>query len=108
MKDQILEDGIVKGAAFIIICYVVMFSIGTAIGTYYGYPVLSSAFEAASVTGNVGLSIGVTSPSMPALLKIYYIIAMYLGRLEFMSIFALAGFIIGGIRKLCLKYSKQY
>jgi trk system potassium uptake protein TrkH len=108
MKDQILEDGIVKSAAFIIICYVVMFSIGTAIGTYYGYPVLSSAFEAASVTGNVGLSIGVTSPSMPALLKIYYIIAMYLGRLEFMSIFALAGFIIGGIRKLCLKYSKQY
>jgi trk system potassium uptake protein TrkH len=105
MKEQILEDGMVKSAAFIIICYIVMFTIGTALGSYYGYPLLSAAFEAASVTGNVGLSIGVTSPAMPVLLKIYYIIAMYLGRLEFVSIFALIGFMLGGVKKLCLRYS---
>lgn len=107
MKEQILEDGMVKSAAFIIICYLVMFVIGTAIGTYYGYPLLSAAFEAASVTGNVGLSIGVTAPSMPTLLKVYYIIAMYLGRLEFISVFALIGFIFGGVKNLCLRYSKH-
>lgn len=106
IKDNILEDGMVKSAALIIICYIILFSIGTAMGVYYGYSFSSSAFEAASATGNVGLSIGVTSPSAPAALKIYYIIAMYLGRLEFMSIFALIGFIAGGIKKICLRYSK--
>jgi trk system potassium uptake protein TrkH len=106
MKDNILEEGVVKSAAFIIICYMVLFLIGVGMGTYYGYPILSSAFEAASATGNVGLSIGVTAPSMPTGLKIYYIIAMYLGRLEFMSIFVLIGFIAGGIKKVCIRYSR--
>lgn len=106
IKDYVLEDGVVKSSAFIIICYVILFTIGVALGAYYGYPLLSSAFEAASVTGNVGLSIGVTAPSMPVVLKIYYIIAMYFGRLEFMSIFVLIGFIAGGIKKLCIRYSR--
>jgi trk system potassium uptake protein TrkH len=107
MKEQVLEDVMVKSAAFIIICYIVLFSIGIAIGTYYGYPILSAAFESASVTGNVGLSIGVTSPTMPTLLKVYYIIAMYLGRLEFISVFALIGFIFGGVKSICLRYSRH-
>ena len=80
---------------------------GTALGTYYGYPMSYAAFESASVTGNVGLSIGVTGTAMPSLLKIYYIIAMYLGRLEFLSAFALIGYIIGGIKNLCLKPLKR-
>jgi len=107
IKDQVLEDGMVKSAAFIIICYMILFTIGTALGTYYGYPALSAAFEAASVTGNVGLSIGITTPTMPSLMKIYYIIAMYLGRLEFISVFVLIGFIFGGVKRLCLRYSRH-
>ena len=107
IKEIVLEDAMVKSACLIIICYVILFFIGTALGTYYGYPMLSSAFEAASVTGNVGLSIGVTAPSMPTLLKIYYILAMYLGRLEFISVFALIGVTFGGIKKLWLRLLKQ-
>ncbi len=107
IKDFILDDSVIKSSSLIIICYIVMFTIGTAIGTYYGYPLSHAAFEAASVSGNVGLSIGITSPSAPALLKIYYIIAMYLGRLEFLSVFALIGYIIGGIKKLCLNAVKH-
>lgn len=106
MKEKILEDSTVKSAAFIIICYVILFTGGIILGTYYGIPALSAAFESASVTGNVGLSIGVTSPSMPAVLKIYYIIAMYLGRLEFISVFALIAFTAGGIKKLCRRFTK--
>lgn len=104
IKDNVLEDEMVKSAAFIVICYMILFFIGTAIGVYYGYPLLSAAFESASVTGNVGLSIGVTSPTMPIVLKIYYILAMYLGRLEFISVFALIGFVIGGVKRLCSRY----
>ena len=36
-------------------------------------------------------------------MKIYYIIAMYIARLEFLSVFALVGYVIGGMKKLCLK-----
>ncbi|MCB2295517.1 TrkH family potassium uptake protein [Clostridium algoriphilum] len=107
IKEIVLEDGMVKSAYLVITCYIILFFIGTALGTYYGYPVLSSAFEAASVTGNVGLSIGVTSPTMPTILKVYYIIAMYLGRLEFISVFALIGVTFGGIRRLWLRLLKQ-
>ena len=106
IKEHILESEIIKSSSLIIICYIILFVIGTGIGVYYGYPVSDSAFEAASATGNVGLSIGVTSPSMPSVMKFYYIIAMYLGRLEFMSAFALIGFIIGGIKKKCLRFVK--
>lgn len=106
IKDYILEDGVVKSSALIIICYIIIFAIGTALGTYYGYSMADSAFEAASASGNVGLSIGITSPAMPTLLKIYYIIAMYLGRLEFLSVFALIGYFLGGIKKLCIKARK--
>lgn len=104
IKDYVLDDGTVKASALIIICYVVLFAITTLLGVFYGYPLAESAFEAASVTGNVGLSIGVTAATMPAILKVQYILAMYLGRLEFISVFALFGFLIGGVKKLCVKH----
>lgn len=103
INDYVLEDGAVRSSALIIICYIITFAIGTALGTYYGYSFANSAFEAASVTGNVGLSIGITLPSMPYVMKVYYIIAMYLGRLEFLSVFAMVGYFLGGIKKLCVK-----
>jgi trk system potassium uptake protein TrkH len=107
IKDRVLDDNIIKSSAIIICCYIVTFTVGTLLGTYYGYPVSDSAFEAASVTGNVGLSIGVTTPAMPAVMKIYYIIAMYLGRLEFLSVFALFGYLLGGVKKVCARLLKH-
>lgn len=103
IKDHVLDSDVVKSSALIIICYMILFLGGVLIASYYGYPVIDAAFESASITGNVGLSIGITSVSMPTLLKVYYIIAMYLGRLEFLSVFALLGFAIGGVKKLCTK-----
>jgi len=76
----------------------------TLLGVWYGYPLAQSAFEAASAAGNVGLSIGVTQVSTPALLKVQYILAMYLGRLEFLSVFALIGYVIGGVKKACARH----
>jgi trk system potassium uptake protein len=103
IKDSILSDSVVRASGIILICYMVTFAIGVGLGTAYGYPLADSAFEAASVTGNVGLSSGITTATMPTVLKIYYIIAMYLGRLEFLSVFALVGTAIGGLKKLCSK-----
>jgi len=107
IKEYVLDDSIVKSSALIIICYMFLFAVCTALGVYYGYPFADSAFEAASVTGNVGLSIGVTSISMPSLMKVQYILTMYLGRLEFISVFALLGYIVEGVKKLCAHLSKR-
>ncbi len=103
IKDVVMDDASVRSAATITICYIVTFSIGTALACFYGYPMAEAAYEAASVTGNVGLSIGITSAAMPTALKIYYIFAMFLGRLEFMSVFALIGISVAGVRGLWKK-----
>ena len=104
MKDIILEDSLIRSSALIILCYIVLFGVGVVLGTFCGYSMAESSFEAASVSGNVGLSIGITSVSMPAVMKIYYIFAMYLGRLEFISVFALIGLAAAGVKKVCKKY----
>ena len=104
MKDIILEDDLVRSCSLIILCYIVLFTGGALIGTFCGYSLADAAFESASVSGNVGLSIGVTSAGMPAVMKIYYILAMYLGRLEFISVFALIGLAVTGVRKVCKKH----
>jgi len=62
-----------------------------------------ASFESASAAGNVGLSIGVTTAAMPAFLKITYIAEMWLGRLEFLSVFALISYVIRKAAQVCKK-----
>lgn len=99
LKEQILEEKQVRSAVLIIVMYLATFALNTVVGSFCGYPVLEAAFESASVTGNVGLSIGVTSASMPDILKIFYIFTMWIGRLEFMSVLVLLSFIAAGVRR---------
>jgi trk system potassium uptake protein TrkH len=98
LRDIVLEDRHVRSAALIIILYTVTWLSGTVVATYFGYPFLDAAFETASATGNVGLSLGIVSPAMPDLLKAVYIWIMWVGRLEFMSIFAILGFLVWEVR----------
>jgi trk system potassium uptake protein TrkH len=74
--------------------YITIYVLGALIGMGCGYPFLDSLFESTSAAANVGLSVGITDAAMPAILKITYIIQMWAGRLEFMSVFALLGFIV--------------
>lgn len=103
VKDVILEDSIVKSAMLIVILYIITFLLGTLSGMLCGYSFAESAFESASVTGNVGLSIGLTQAGMPSFLKIVYIVIMWLARLEFVSVFALAASIFVGVKKRCVR-----
>ncbi|HQG58903.1 MAG TPA: TrkH family potassium uptake protein [Caldisericia bacterium] len=91
IKDQIIESGMVKMAGLIILCYCFIYLFGAVVGVACGYPLSQATFESISAGANVGLTMGVVSPSMPAILKITYIITMWLGRLEFLSIFVLIG-----------------
>jgi trk/ktr system potassium uptake protein len=92
IRDTWLDDAMVKGAMFIIICYVVIYALGGMLGVLYGFDPNVAIFDAVSAGSNTGLSAGLTSPLMPAAMKVYYIFSMWAGRLEFMSIIALFGF----------------
>ena len=99
IRDVVLDDNITRSALLIVVAYILTFSLGTLAGVLCGFPFIMSVFEAASVTGNVGLSIGLTSPAMPAFLKIVYIAIMWLARLEFMSILALGAYIVTKVKR---------
>lgn len=107
IKDYVINDKLFRSSAIIVLLYIVMFTIGLIISTSYGYTLTESAFEMASITGNVGLSIGVIQANMPFLMKFYYMIAMFLGRLEFLSIFALIGVLFQGGKKWLVKLVKS-
>lgn len=96
---RILDDDQLRSASLVVIMYCASFGLATLAGTACGFPMTDAAFEAASVTGNVGFSIGVTTPAMPSFLKIVYIIIMWLGRLEFMAALTLFGFIRALLRR---------
>lgn len=98
IKSIFLDDQQARSALLIALSYILLYGAGALVGMYYGYPFLSSLFESTSAAANVGLSCGVTSVHMPAMLKITYIIEMWAGRLEFISIFTLLGFFIALIK----------
>jgi trk system potassium uptake protein TrkH len=94
IKLRFLDDQLVRSTMTVTLGYISLYGVGTLIGIMVGYPFLNSLFESTSAAGNVGLSCGITDVGMPMILKITYIVEMWAGRLELMSVFALAGFIV--------------
>ncbi|MCX5657057.1 MAG: hypothetical protein NTZ48_02345 [Candidatus Omnitrophica bacterium] len=96
--DLILEDRQVRSAALIFLAYIALYIFGAFMGMLCGYPFMDSLFESTSAAANVGLSCGVTSSAMPAVLKLTYIFQMWIGRLEFVAVFTLIGFVFAIFR----------
>ncbi|MDD4909165.1 MAG: TrkH family potassium uptake protein [Candidatus Omnitrophica bacterium] len=98
LKEMFLDDKAVKNASIVTLFYLTMYLAGTLAAMFFGFPFMQSLFESTSAAANVGLSCGITSAGMPNTLKIIYMFQMWAGRLEFMSIFVLIGFVISAIR----------
>jgi trk system potassium uptake protein TrkH len=98
LRNVVLEDKHVRNVMFISIAYFASYTLGAFFAMYYGYSFGEALFESVSATANVGLSAGITSPTMPALLKVVFILQMWAGRLEFLSVSALLGTIIAVVR----------
>ncbi len=98
IKEIFLEDKQVRAALIITLAYLALYGVGAIIGMFCGYPFLNSLFESTSAAANVGLSCGITEKGMPAALKVTYIIQMWAGRLEFMSVLTLLGFIYAAFK----------
>jgi trk system potassium uptake protein TrkH len=98
LTDRVLDDATVRSAMLISLAYLASYGAGAFVGASYGYDLTDSLFESVSAAANVGLSCGVTHPSMPDAIKVTYMLQMWAGRLEFLSLFALAGYVVAFIQ----------
>lgn len=98
IKDTVLQDKLVRASFLVFALYMTSYLGGALILMFYGYSISQALFESISAAANVGLSAGITSPDMPSAVKTTFIIQMWTGRLEFMSVFAIIGLIIARIK----------
>lgn len=98
LTRQVITDGEVRAAISIVVLYMLAHLAGALLGVYFDYPFDEALFESTSTLANVGLSVGVTAPSMPYAMKVFAILQMWLGRLEFMAGFALVGWLYASWR----------
>jgi trk system potassium uptake protein TrkH len=82
----------VADAAVFAFLYLVVLLVGTAVTAQLmgpGFTLADAIFEAASAQGTVGLSSGITDPSMPVGIEVAYILQMWIGRLEIFPVIVL-------------------
>lgn len=97
-QRRILRDEQIRNASMVLLLYVVSYLIGGLVGLFYGHDFTSAFFESTSAAANVGLSVGITAPGMPAPLEVLYLLQMWLGRLEFLTAFAFVAFVASIVR----------
>ena len=95
---QRLEPKLAQSVMSVSLLYVALYLLGAGVGIAYGYDLQDALFESVSAGAAVGLSVGITSPAMPLLMKVVMILQMWIGRLEFVAVFALAGFVWSIVR----------
>ena len=97
-RRQVLTMSVLRSALMILLLYLALYLVGALAGLYYGYEFSEAMFESTSAAAAVGLSIGITGPATEPGLKVVYILQMWIGRLEFVSVLALAGFAWSAVR----------
>lgn len=92
------ESAILQTAVFAFI-YVLLLVVGSLItmAALPSEPAINCIFDSASAQGTVGLSAGVTGAGMPVVVKITYIIQMWVGRLEVIPVVAFLSYLVGRI-----------
>jgi len=93
-----LTHDVVVAVMTISLLYVALYLLGAGVGMAYGIPLELALFESVSASATIGLSVGVTDPSMPVMLQIVYMLQMWAGRLEFLALFSLLGFLYSWVR----------
>lgn len=95
---QRLDTKLGQAVMAVSLLYVALYLAGAAVGIAHGYDLKDALFESVSASAAVGLSVGITSPTMPLLMKVVMILQMWIGRLEFIAAFSLAGFVWALVR----------
>jgi trk system potassium uptake protein len=94
-KRRILRGETSRAATTVLLLFILTYLVGAIVALVYGeFDITQTLFESVSVGSNIGVSIGVVSPGMPDGLMAVYIVQMWLGRLEYVAVFALIGYLI--------------
>ncbi|MEL9940429.1 MAG: TrkH family potassium uptake protein [Ignisphaera sp.] len=99
LGEEVLGDEEIASAITYIIIYALM-QIILSLALYLSlvtvnitsYDFVDSMFEVTSALSCVGLSVGITTPTMPIASKVTLVTAMYFGRLEFLPLYLLIGY----------------
>lgn len=86
---RIITPEIVQSAMTVFTLYTVTYIIGALVGIAHGYEATQAIFESVAMASNGGISSGLAAPGMPATLELFYILQMWAGRLEFVTLLAL-------------------
>ncbi len=98
MLPEEMNEAFTKAAAMAMMFFLLVLA-SSIISYFYTkgqFSYTDALFESASAQGTVGLSSGITSPSMPPILEIVYIFQMWAGRLEIIPVLALIRAIFWG------------
>lgn len=94
-RRRILRPETARAATTVLLLFVLSFLLGTMTALLTSGVTLSEAlFESVSIGANIGISIGVVTPDMSPALQAVAIVQMILGRLEFVSVLVLLGYLI--------------
>jgi trk system potassium uptake protein TrkH len=95
---RLLTDTQVRAAATVLLLWLVLYLAGGLIGLFYGYELQLALFESTAAASSGGLSVGLVRPDLEWPLKVFYVAQMMIGRLEFIAVFALLGYILAIVR----------
>ncbi len=97
----------IRPVALFVFLYLAVFLLGSAVMAGHGYPLQECLFEYASTLGTVGLSIGITGADAPVGVLWTQIVGMFLGRLEFFTVFVGIACFFRDMRSLSQKQSVE-
>ncbi len=89
LGGQALDEEEIGFAMTLVLVYIMIVFASTLAFTLFGYSLADSLFETSSALATTGLSAGLTSPSLPSVLKVVLMADMLLGRLEVFPYLAL-------------------
>lgn len=89
ISNKPVTDVEIREASSYVFIYLTFIFISWLVFVQYGYDALNSLYEICSAQGNVGLSMGITSPSMPQIPQAFLIFNMWIGRIEIIPILVL-------------------
>ena len=70
----------------LILLTVTIITVCAFIFTFFGFSLVDSVFELTSAISNTGLSVGITGPSLPIILKLILIVLMIIGRIGIITL----------------------
>lgn len=91
---RMLSPEIVKEAMTVFVLYVITYAIGALVGIAHGFDATQAIFESVAMASNGGISSGLASANMAPTLEVFYIVQMWAGRLEFVTLLALIAEIV--------------